>query len=445
MEKDPKPRVEQAMSTFSETFGLNRMAAISVVVFAGVVILAGLFWFIRSAPPRTLTITSGPPGSSFQRFAERYRDILSSNGVTLKILPSGGSIENLRRLSDPSAQVDIGFIQAGESAAGDGVPLFSLGTIAYQPLLIFYRGDTAMSQLAEFAGKRLAIGPEGSGTRKLALTLLATNGITEGGKTTLTDLDPESAAKALLAGNVDAVFLMGDSASVQTMRLMIQSTDVRVFDFIEADAYARRFSYLDKLILPRGVFDLARDIPARDINLVGPTVELIARTTLHPALSDLLLEAAREVHGKASLLQDQGEFPAPQEHDFKISPDATRYYKSGKSLLYRSLPFWLASLINRTLVAFVPMILVLIPGLKYIPAAYKWRTQLSIYRWYRSLLRVERDLSDQMTDRKRAELRKRMDQIEQSVYQMKVPASFAGQFYGLREHIRFVRGRLGPD
>ncbi len=215
--------------------------------------------------------------------------------------------------------MDIGFIQAGESAAGDGVPLFSLGTIAYQPLLIFYRGDTAMSQLAEFAGKRLAIGPEGSGTRKLALTLLATNGITEGGKTTLTDLDPESAAKALLAGNVDAVFLMGDSASVQTMRLMIQSTDVRVFDFIEADAYARRFSYLDKLILPRGVFDLARDIPARDINLVGPTVELIARTTLHPALSDLLLEAAREVHGKASLLQDQGEFPAPQEHDFKIS------------------------------------------------------------------------------------------------------------------------------
>jgi hypothetical protein len=171
-------------------------------------------------------------------------------------------------------------------------------------------------------------------------------------------------------------------------------------------------------------------------------VELVARTSLHPALSDLLLEAAREVHGNATLLQRRAEFPAPLEHEFKISPDASRYYKSGKGFLYRSLPFWLASLVNRILAAFVPMLLILIPGLRLIPTAYKWRIQLRIYRWYRRLLKVERDLFGEMTSAKRDELQRRLDHIEISVNQMKVPASFAGQFYGLREHIGIVRDRL---
>jgi hypothetical protein len=179
-------------------------------------------------------------------------------------------------------------------------------------------------------------------------------------------------------------------------------------------------------------------MPAHDVILVAPTVELVARASLHPALSDLLLEAAGEVHGKPTLLQNRGEFPAPLQHDFKISPDAGRYYKSGAQ-------FWLASLVKRILVAFGPMVLVLIPALRLIPRAYKWRMQLRIYRWYRSLLKLEHDLSDEMTTAKRDELRQRLDHIENSVSQMKVPASFAGQFYGLREHIGFVRERLGAE
>jgi hypothetical protein len=289
----------------------------------------------------------------------------------------------------------------------------------------------------------LDVGPAGSGTRALALTLLETNGIVPAGTTPLIDLDGEDAAKALLEGKLDALFLMGDSASAKTMLTLLHSPGIQIFDFTQADAYTRRFGYLNKLELPRGCIDLGRDLPPHDVNLIGPTVELVARASLHPALSDLLLEAARDVHGKATLLQRRGEFPAPLEHDFKISPDAIQYYKSGKGFLYRSLPFGLASLVNRMLAAFLPMVLVLIPGLRLIPMAYKWRIQLRIYRWYRSLLKVERDLSAEMTGAKREELQRRLDQIEASVNQMKVPASFAGQFYGLREHIGFVRKRLG--
>ena len=259
------------------------------------------------------------------------------------------------------------------------------------------------------------------------------------------DLDAEDAAKALLSGNIDAVFLMGDSASGQIMRSLLHSPGVQMFDFTQADAYTRRFAYLNKLQLPRGGIDFGHDLPPHDINLIGPTVELVARASLHPALSDLLLEAAHETNGNASLLQRKGEFPAPLENEFKISPDAARYYKSGKTFLYRSLPFWLASLVNRVLVAFVPMIIVLIPGLQLIPKAYKWRIQLNFYRWYRNLLKVERELFGNVTAAKRKELAQRLDHIEKSVNQMRVPASFAGQFYGLREHIGFVRDQLKEE
>ena len=431
------------LTVLTETFGLTWMASIAVVLFSAVVILSAVVWVIESAPPRTIYITSGPPGSSFQRMAERYRDILSSNGVTLKVLTSGGSMENLQRLADPKFQVDLGFVQAGEAHEVESGGLVSLGSVAYQPLLIFYRSPPQMNLLSDFAGKKLAIGPTGSGTRALALDLLATNGIVPGGSTALLDLNAESAAKSFTDGNIDAVFLMGDSASGQIMRGLLHTPGVQIFDFQQADAYTRKFGFLNKLQLPRGSIDFGKDMPPNNVTLVGPTVELVARAKFHPALCDLILEAGRQVHGNASVLQRRGEFPAPLEHDFKISDEASRYYKSGKSFLYRSLPFWMASIVNRVAVAFVPVMLVLIPGVRLIPKAYKFRTQLRIYRWYRGLLRLEKDSAGTMSSAKREELEQRLEHIERSVNQMKVPASFAGQFYGLREHIGFVRERLG--
>jgi TRAP-type uncharacterized transport system substrate-binding protein len=354
-------------------------------------------------------------------------------------------MENLRRLEDPASGVDIGFVQGGEPDGTNGAKLVSLGSISYQPLLIFYRSATPLNLLSGLEGRRLAIGAEGSGTRTLALLLLQTNGIVPGGATQLLDLDARDAATALLDGKVDAVFLMGDSASGQTMRLLMHSEDVRLFDFAQADAYTRRFGFLNKVMLPAGSVDFGRNIPAQDVRLIGPTVELVARKDLNPGLSDLLLDAARNVHGNAGLLQNRNEFPAPLENQFKISQDASRYYHSGKSFLYRYLPFWIASLLNRILVAFLPMMLVLIPGLRLIPTVYKWRKQMQIYRWYRALLKLEREVAENPAPAKRKELIQRLDDIEAAVLKMKLPASFADQFYGLRGHIDYVRERLAGE
>ena len=485
-----------------------------------VAISAAAIWLairlIQPAPPDTLTITAGPPGSSFWNSAQRYKAILARNGVTLKILPSAGSIENLERLSDPNASVDVGFVQSGVSlakqeaaataasssssanaagvasasvasaAAGstdasagaqvgvasgvsggiassssssssaaaapsasqaganrrDAEHLVSLGSVAYVPLVIFYEGPKQV-RLSGFAGKRIAIGMEGSGTRALALALLKANGIEPGGATTLLPLTGEAAAHALTTHEIDAAFLTGDSAQPPVMARLLRTPGVRLFSFSQARAYARRFPYLTDIELPMGAFDLGKNLPPQPVYTIAPTAELIARDSLHPALSDLLVEAAKEVHGRANLLQNAGEFPSPVMHDFPISDDAARYYKSGKSFLYRVLPFWLASLVDRLIVLVVPIVVVLVPGVRLIPSLYAWRVKSRIYRWYGALIAIERAaLDESSTDEERAASLAKLADIEGAVNRLKMPLAYADQFYVLREHIGFVRARL---
>jgi hypothetical protein len=442
MKKRREVRFTRLQSLFAELFGLSRAVSITIIVVSGLAFLLAVFWFFYSAPPSTIIMTAGPQDSVFQVNAEKYAKILARNHVKLKILESEGSLENLKRLADPKFKVDVGFVQGGVADGTNIENLVSLGSVAYQSMLIFYRSTAPVELLSQFRGKRLAIGPEGSGTRTLALVLLKANGIEPGGVTILSDLDADDAEEALLYGRIDAAFMMGDNSSRKVMHNLMLAPDVRLFDFTQAAGYTRRIGYLNKLELPKGSIDFGKDIPQADIHLIGPTVEFIARTDLHPALSDLLIEAAQEVHGKAGLFKRQGEFPVPIEHEFRLSDDAIRYYKSGKGFIYRNLPFRVANLVRRVLVVIVPAFIVLFPVLRLIPALYRWRIRLIIYRWYRELLALERDMMRDAAPEKREALLGRIGQIEAEVNRMKVPASFADQFYVLRGHIIFVHEQL---
>jgi TRAP-type uncharacterized transport system substrate-binding protein len=412
-----------------------------------VLVCVALIWaglhFVRSAPPHVLTISSGLKGSNFDNIAQRYSRILAREGIRLNVVQSAGSLENLERLTDPKSKVDIALVQAGLSTDTDTDDLESLGGMFYQPLLIFYRSSKPLQKLAELNGQRIAIGPDGSGTRFLALALLKANGIEPGGPTTLLDLEGEAARKALLHKGVDAIFLTGDSASGTTIREMVHADGIRLFDFPQANAYVRRFSYLSKLTVPAGAFDLGENLPPEDISLLAPTVELVAHSNLHPALTDLLIEAATQVHGHASLLQAAGQFPTQTVHAFPLSSEASRYYKSGdRSFIYRYLPFWLASLLSRLLVVIVPLFVVIIPSLRYVPLLYRWRIDSRIHRRYGELMELERQTLGTLSDERRKALLEQLEQIEKQVISRKMPGSHAEQVYILREHIDFVRNKL---
>jgi len=442
MSTDGKTGFNRVLSVFMDYFGVGRTASIVAMIVAAAVVLFACFWFFHSAPPKTIVMTSGEKGSAYYSVAEKYAKILARDGVKLVILSSAGSVENLRRLTDPSVRVDIGFVQAGLAKGRNIEHLVSLGSVSYQPLLVFHRLPHPVEVLSQLAGRSIAVGREGSGTRSLALALLSVNGIEPGGQTTFLDDEGEKAAANLLEGKADAIFLAADSASSQTMRSLLRTPGIGLVNFTQADAYVRRIGYLNKLTMPKGAMEFGKNIPGQDVTLVSPTVELIARDNLHPALSDLLLEAAVEIHGRAALFQNRGDFPVSLENEYKISDDAKRFYKSGKGFFYRYLPFWLASLVNRVLVVFVPLIIILIPGMKSIPAILRWRMQLRINRWYRLLLMVEQESLKFGKSGNVNALVGRINEIEADVNRMKVPASYGEQFYGLRMHIHFVRSKI---
>jgi len=423
-----------------------RDLAVSVAPFALALALAVAvtLHFLQPAPPTHLVISAGPPGSAFEHAALQYQRILARNGVTLQILASQGSQDNLHRLADAAA--DVGFVQGGladAAAVGPGLDgLVSLGSLFYEPLYIFYRGVGPIPTLAALQGRRIALGPEGSGTRALAQAVLKANGVEAPAGATWVGLGGAPMVQALLQGRIDAAFVMSDSSAPDQVRTLLHAPGIQMFNVRQADAYRRRFRYLGTLELGPGSFDLGRNLPATALTLLAPTVELVARAGLHPALSDLLIETAREVHGRGGLLHATGEFPAPLDHEYPISEDAARFYKSGKSLSYRLLPFWLASLVDRVIVVLVPALLVLIPALRLIPGVYSWRIRRRIHRRYAELMALERRTLQTLDDAQRRELRERLEEIDKTVINLKIPPAFADQVYVLREHIGFVRERL---
>lgn len=410
------------------------LIVLSLVAWAGV-------RTVRLAPPKVIRMIGGPEGSTYRRQAEKYQKNIEKQGIRVEILPSRGSQDNLRMLIDPSVKADVAFVQGGLTEGLDISRLVSLGTVLVQPLMVYYRGDETVDVLSQFRGKRLAVGPLGSGTNALTMRLLKANDIDDK-SATLVEIGGEEAGKALTSGEVDAAFLAGDSVTPKLQRRLREVPGVKMMSFRQAEAYRRRLPFLVKLTYPEGAGDFAKNIPPQDTQLIGPSVELVARDDLHPALSDLLIKAAQEIHSGPGMYRQAGEYPSPQEREFPISEDATRYYKSGSRFFYRHFPFWLASLADRLVVLLVPLLVLLVPATKAIPMLYSWRLRSRIYRWYGALMAIEREMLNAPGPEGLAGLRARLQSIEQAVGQMKMPPSYADQLYVLRDHVAMVGRRL---
>jgi TRAP transporter TAXI family solute receptor len=407
-------------------------------------ILAAAFWvasrFVEPAPPKKFVMTGGSEGGAYESYAARYRDKLAEDGIEVRLLSSAGSVENLKRLMDGSSGVSVGFVQGGIAKAGDDDDLMSLAGLYYEPLWVFYRGGAELDHVSRLRGRRIAIGPEGSGTRPLALQVLGLAGIDDR-NTTLVDLDANRAAGELGRGAIDAAMIVADTSSPVVAKLL-HDRGVRLMSFAQAEALTRHLHFLSHVVLPEGGLDFAANLPQRDVHLVAPTANLVVRDDIHPALITLLMQAATEIHGGAGLLRKAGDFPSDKGVDFAMSIDAERYLKSGPPFLQRHLPFWLAVLIDRMVVMLVPVLAILIPVVRFTPTVYAWRIKSRIYRWYGKLKVLEIDLQSAKSEAQVRELAERLDAIEQSVSRIPTPLAFSEYLYNLRSHIELVRSRL---
>lgn len=418
-------------------------------VLLAALLLALAYWWLNPTPPKHVVLATGVDQGAYSKFGERYAEALARHGIRVELRPTQGAAENLALLRDPGAQVDLAFVQGGADAAAAPEAdadhgLISLGSMFYEPVWLFYRNDSAkrllkadrLEQLSQLGGWRVNIGAPGSGVPNLAHRLLEANRIDTAG-ITLVQQPLTPAVVDLLEGRLDAIVLASAPESL-IVQMLLQTPGVQLFDFVQAEAYTRRLGFLSAVTLPRGVVDLANDLPPANVHMVAPTATLVARDNLHPALAQLFVQAAQQVHGQTGWFQRKGDFPNARDDEREISAEAQRFYRSGVPWLQRYLPFWLANLIDRMWLALLSIVAVLIPLSRVVPPLIELRIRSRVFRWYGQLREIEAAAGARPTPSLVAEL----DAIESKVGRIDVPLSYADELYALKSHIQFVRRRL---
>ncbi|MFL6566740.1 MAG: TAXI family TRAP transporter solute-binding subunit, partial [Burkholderiales bacterium] len=406
-------------------------------VLIAVALLVAAYAMLDPTPPKRVVLATGPENSAYAKWGELYAAELKRYGIRVELRQTMGSLQNRRLLRDPKEKVDVAFVQGGSNDGSlaaddkkkeDMEELVSLGTVAYDPVWIFYRAESAkklgkdalVSALPQMRGWRVNVGVRGSGTPGITGRIFAAN-LVERDELKRSNLDETAAVVALLGAELDAAVLVSPPESPM-VQMLLQTPGIRLYEYLQAESYARRYPFLSPVVLPRGVVDIARDVPPADTTLIATTTSLLAREDIHPALVQLFVQAAARIHSGPGWIARAGTFPNSRQSEFALAKDAARYYQSGPPLLQRYLPFWLANLIDRMWVALFSIIAVLIPLSRLVPPLYAFRIRSRVFRWYRNLRQIESDAG--LREKTPAELLAALDRLEGRVAAITVPLSY---------------------
>jgi TRAP transporter TAXI family solute receptor len=420
----------------------RRHLFMAVAVTACVV---GIVWLALAilipAPPSKIAIAGSFRGGHYESLVLRYKAILAKSHVGVDVRTTGGAVENLKLLNDRNSGIQIGFMQGGVANSDQAPDLVSLGRIDYQVFWLFYPASETLNDLTELKGKRIAVGPDGSGTRIVAQKILEVSGVTSE-NTTLLSLTPRRATEALNDGSVDAVFLnfSPDSPMLDTL---LNSPKFRPMSFRDAEALTRIFPFLVRLVLPRGVIDYQNKIPAADVILIATTNVVLVRKETHPAIIDLLAQTIMEVHSPPGIFQRVDEFPTQSDPEYPMSEEARDFYRNGPSLLNRYLPFWVTNYVKRGIALIVAVIAIIIPMFSYGPNLYRWLVQYRMRALYRRLRAIETTLQTAATASAIAALEGEIESLDRAIHGLGVPMKHSDLYFTLKSHLNLVRTRVG--
>ncbi|ADP71581.1 TRAP-type uncharacterized transport system periplasmic protein [Rhodomicrobium vannielii ATCC 17100] len=404
--------------------------------------------YVKPAPPDSFVLAAASKGSPYYDLALRFKEEIEKKGVKLEVRESQGSLDNLRLLKDETSDVQAGIVQGGLTNHIDAPTLYSMGRLITEPVWFFYRGDASLSSITELKGKRIMIGPEGSGTAALAKRLLDANGITAENSTLIAMQLPDY-VDTFAQGGADAGFLvLGPEA--RTVQRLLHQDGTKLMSMAQADALIQRYPSLTQVKMRQGVVDFAQNIPPSDTSLVSTKAMLLVRDDLHPALLAILAQAVLKVQSQPTLkptgeskLFALGPESLADDPEFPMIDDATRVYKSGPTFFQRTLPFWLATLIDRAAILILPMIGVVIPLARIVPLLYNWRMRQRILNWYRELKRIEKNLTHKKASAEFIAQKERdLDKVEEAVWRISVPTHLSADLYTLRDNVEFVRRRI---
>lgn len=422
-------RISTAVVEFLKVWGL-----LAVIVLVGFLIT---YQYVGAPPPKVVRIATGANNGAYYTFAEEYARLLASDGITLEVVPTAGSVENLELLK--SGEVSLALIQGGSATRDDKERLQSLGSLFLEPVWIFVRRQS-VKRFLELKGNRVSVGIAGSGTHLLATQLLSAAGITET-NTQLIREETTQAIDSLSNGKIDAAFFVA-SPEAPIIRKLFAAPAVELLNFDRAAAYGRWFPFLTPVTLSEGVIDLQQNIPDHDTPLVAASANLAARRDLNASLIPAVLNAVTRVHQAGGVLEHKRQFPSVDFADLPLNEDARRYLINGPSFLFRWLPYGTAVLLDRLKILVLPLLALLLPLFKIAPPLYTWRIRSKIYKWYAAVREVELSIQEEKVSGDAASLINRLSELDRQVASVSVPLSSAAELYHLRLHIRFLQEKL---
>lgn len=407
-------------------------------------VLIGLaYWVLDPNPPDTVVLATGPQQSAYEAWGQRYAEELKAKGFHVELRTTDGSVENLRLLMDKNSGVDLAFVRNGSGISEEeSKNLMSLSGLFQEPIWIFVRHSDHVTEtphtLAALKNLKINVGETGSGASHLVAKLWALNGL-QPADLHLSYLPDNIAIGKMLDGELDAVAVVSAPES-PLIQMLLMTPDIGLVSLDQSEAYSRRLPQVQPVDLPRGIVDLAQDVPPSTVDMVAATTMLVTRKDTHPALRQLFVQTADKLHRPAGWFQSQGEFPSRRDSELPIDPEATRFYDNGQPLLQRYLPFGLANLVDRMWVVIVSLIAILLPLSRIVPPLYVFRIRSRIFKWYGRLREIEVGLS-QGTGNKRL-LLEELDALDRELEKINVPLAYAEELYALRSHVNLVRRRV---
>ncbi len=401
-------------------------------------VLYVLYQNVKLTGPEEFSIATGRSGGAYNQYALEYARLLEeAEGVQLDIVETAGSVETLDKLI--ARQVPVGFVQSGTIGERDTTGLYSLGSIFYEPILIFYRPDQfdgLLQYLHDLEGRSVGIGEVGSGTNLMARLMLANNELDDT-NTDFLEVPSNDTYAALAAGEVDAAFFVMSPAADIVVE-MLKDPSLELMNLRRAGAYEARYPYLTEFIISEGVVDLRNNIPHEDKTIVATTAMLVANEQLHVDSARQLLAAGLELHEAGDYFAEEGEFPSAENSELPIPNNIQQFIELGPSDLEEYLPVSLASILQRLIFVVLPIVILLYPLLRSTPGAYSFANRYRVYRWYQQMRRIEihleestvEELDEYLVDLREMELR--------LTDRLRVPLFYQRDFYNLRLHLRLV-------
>lgn len=284
-----------------------------------------------------LLMGTGSQGGTYFPLGAEMANVWNNNieNVNVTSTESGASVENLAKISN--GEFDLGMtvnLPAYDALAGTGdfegnkVENFAyIGHIYPEVLQVVTRESTGINSIEDLKGKRVAIGPPGSGTQAATIMVLEAYGLKEGDYEAYQEGFGDAKSK-LQDGTIDASFGLLGLPDAGIDELQASVNDVKFLPISdEAIEYIEENSGYSAYTIEAGAYEwLEEDIPAASAFAV-----LVANTDtvdddLAYQLAKVMLENSSEnTHPQAKHMTEENALNGLG--DLPLHPGAEKYYQ----------------------------------------------------------------------------------------------------------------------